>query len=127
MKRNVIPALKKGILPISLLTTYQYLSQKTIRQDDSEQLVSIQVDSSSLEEGQMIEVKVGPKDDDNVLLSRVDNTLHCVSNKCTHFGAPLAKGLLVEDRVLCPWHAAAFSVKTGAPEYGPVLDGLQVF
>ena len=39
----------------------------------------------------------------------------------------MSKGLLVEDRVLCPWHAAAFSVKTGAHEYGPVMDGLQVF
>ncbi len=75
----------------------------------------------------MIEVQIGEKEDDKVLVARVDGKLHCVSNQCTHYGAPLAKGLLVEDRVLCPWHAASFSVKTGAHEYGPVMDGLQVF
>lgn len=69
-------------------------------------------------------MKVGPGDDDKVLVARVDGVLHCVSNACTHFGAPLSKGLMVEDRVLCPWHAAAFSLKTGAHEYGPVMDGL---
>ena len=75
----------------------------------------------------MLEIQVGLKDDDKVLVSRIDGVLHCVSNKCSHYGAPLGKGLLVEDRVICPWHAASFSVKTGAPEYGPVLDGLEVF
>jgi len=62
-----------------------------------------------------------------VLVTRVDGKVYCTSNKCTHVGAPLAKGLLVEDRVICPFHAASFSVKTGAHEYGPVYDGLAVF
>lgn len=81
--------------------------------------------SEEIKDGEMIEVKVGEKDGDKVLVARVDGKLYCVSNKCTHFGAPLAKGLLVEDRVLCPFHAAGFSVKTGAHEYGPVFDGLE--
>jgi hypothetical protein len=29
--------------------------------------------------------------------------------------------------VLCPWHNAAFSVKTGYPEQGPVLNGISTF
>ncbi len=90
-------------------------------------MVTVKVDATEIKEGSMIEVKVGPEDGDKVLLARVDGKLHCVSNKCTHFGAPLAKGLMVEDKVLCPWHAASFSLKTGAHEYGPVMDGLEVF
>jgi NAD(P)H-nitrite reductase large subunit len=48
-----------------------------------------------------------------------------VGNYCTHFGAPLGSlGVLFDDRVICPWHAAAFSIVTGAPDGSPALDGL---
>lgn len=90
-------------------------------------MVEYELSSDDILEGHMIEVKVGKNDGDNVLVTRVDGKVYCTSNKCTHVGAPLAKGLLVEDRVICPFHAASFSVKTGAHEYGPVYDGLEVF
>jgi len=35
--------------------------------------------------------------------------------------------MLFEDKVLCPAHAAAFSIVTGEPEKGPVMDGIPSF
>jgi nitrite reductase/ring-hydroxylating ferredoxin subunit len=70
---------------------------------------------------------VGPGDQDKVLVTRYHGKLHAVGNYCTHFGAPLATGQLFDDKVVCPWHAATFSVVTGALEGAPGLDGLPKF
>jgi hypothetical protein len=43
--------------------------------------------------------------------------------QCTHFGAPLASGSFVGNRVVCPWHCASFCVKTGDIEDSPALVG----
>jgi nitrite reductase/ring-hydroxylating ferredoxin subunit len=83
--------------------------------------------ASDLKEGEMKELKVGPKDEDKVLISRYGGKLHAVGNYCSHFGAPLSTGLMFDDKVLCPWHAAAFNVVTGAVENAPGIDGLPTF
>lgn len=75
----------------------------------------------------MKELKVGPKDDDKVLISRYQGKLHAVGNYCSHFGAPMSTGLMFDDKVMCPWHAAAFSVVTGAVENAPGMDGLPLY
>ncbi len=36
-------------------------------------------------------------------------------------------GLLFDDRVVCPFHLASFSVKTGEHEHGPGFKGLHTF
>lgn len=35
--------------------------------------------------------------------------------------------MLFDDRVVCPFHLASFSVKTGMHEHGPVFKGLHTF
>ena len=75
----------------------------------------------------MKELKVGPKDDDKVLISRYQGKLHAVGNYCSHFGAPMSTGLMFDDKVMFPWHAAAFSVVTGAVENAPGMDGLPLY
>ena len=51
--------------------------------------------------------------------------LSALSHKCTHYGAPLIKGVLENGRVRCPWHGACFNAKTGDIEDFPGIDSLQ--
>uniref|UniRef100_A0A8C2EMC9 Apoptosis inducing factor mitochondria associated 5 n=1 Tax=Cyprinus carpio TaxID=7962 RepID=A0A8C2EMC9_CYPCA len=69
----------------------------------------------------MMEVEVG---DHNVLLVRCDGVYSAISNQCTHYGAPLSKGVLSGHRVRCPWHGSCFNVKTGDLEEYPGIDCL---
>jgi nitrite reductase/ring-hydroxylating ferredoxin subunit len=62
-----------------------------------------------------------------VLVVRDGDTFHAVGNKCTHFGAPLAKGSYCGGRVRCPWHGASFDVRTGDIEDYPGFDSLTKF
>lgn len=74
---------------------------------------------------------MNPKDEKSpkVLVSQVNGTLYATSAKCTHYGAPLVKGVLTSDGCLtCPWHGAKFLVcKDGDIEDAPGLNSLQPF
>jgi nitrite reductase/ring-hydroxylating ferredoxin subunit/uncharacterized membrane protein len=54
-----------------------------------------------------------------VLLSRVDGRLVALADRCTHRGAPLHEGQIVDGCVVCPWHDSSFSLTDGGVERGP--------
>ena len=83
--------------------------------------------AGKLREGNMKVLKVGEADDQKVLIARYEGKLYATGNFCSHFGVPLGGGMLFDDKVLCPAHAAGFSIITGQPENAPGLDGIPSF
>ncbi|XP_062289413.1 apoptosis-inducing factor 3-like [Scomber scombrus] len=69
----------------------------------------------------MLEVEVGHH---SVLVTRSDGKYSAIGNQCTHYGAPLSKGKLMNEFVRCPWHGACFNVQTGDLEEFPGMDCL---
>ncbi|TFK72981.1 flavo protein [Pluteus cervinus] len=83
------------------------------------------LDDSELQDGQMKEVDFNQG---KVLLSKVDNKVYATSAYCTHYGAPLVKGIITADaRVVCPWHGACFNVCSGDIEDAPAPMALHSF
>ncbi len=72
----------------------------------------------ALGDGQMLQGRVG---DSAVLLARRGEEIFAIDAACSHYGAPLAEGLLVGTTVRCPWHHACFSLRTGEALRAPAL------
>ena len=70
-------------------------------------------------EGGMIVGHVGKE---NVLLARHNGKLFALNAKCTHYGGPLDKGLIVGATVRCPWHHARFDLRSGEAIGAPALN-----
>ncbi|GAA5938748.1 uncharacterized protein JCM15063_004857 [Sporobolomyces koalae] len=108
------------------ISTFQF-----IRMASSTSTVRVRVGGVDLlENGKMKEIPFPNEDSESkILLSKVKGQYYANSSKCTHYGAPLAKGVLTETgRLVCPWHGACFNVcKNGDLEDAPGIDSLQSF
>ncbi|KAJ7996118.1 hypothetical protein DPEC_G00233760 [Dallia pectoralis] len=87
----------------------------------SEELTEVVCLESDLQDGQMMEVEVGRH---NVLLAKSEGVYSATGNQCTHYGAPLSRGVLSGHTVRCPWHGSCFNIWTGDLEEYPGMDCL---
>lgn len=63
------------------------------------------VTSLDLSPGTKLEVEVEGVEGGKVLLVNAAGTVQATGSKCTHYGAPLVKGVLTKSgRLTCPWH-----------------------
>ncbi|TMP94894.1 MAG: Rieske 2Fe-2S domain-containing protein [Verrucomicrobia bacterium] len=67
------------------------------------------------------EMLLGHAFGEQVLVARRGDELFAIGATCTHYGGPLAKGLMVDCTVRCPWHHARFDLRTGEAIAAPAL------
>lgn len=77
------------------------------------------VDAGSLQPGGRL---LGHANGEPVLLARIGDTYSAIGASCTHYGGPLAEGVIDGDTVRCPWHHACFSLRTGEALRAPALN-----
>jgi apoptosis-inducing factor 3 len=74
---------------------------------------------TELTDGSMVQ---GHVKGEPILVARRGDKYFAIGAICTHYGAPLATGIIVDDTVRCPWHHACFSLRTGEALRAPALD-----
>ena len=109
-----------GLLYLKQSSQFRTFTESDVREVET-------IKAADLQDGDMKQVQVGPTKDDVILISKVDGKYYATGAKCSHFGAPLEKGMLFDNKVVCPLHAAAFSVKDGQPDQGPVFKGIPTY
>lgn len=74
---------------------------------------------SAIKDGAMM---LGHAHGERALIARRGEELFAIGAACTHYGAPLEQGLLVEDTLRCPWHHACFALRSGEAVRAPALN-----
>lgn len=48
-----------------------------------------------------------------VCVARVNGEVTAMDNVCLHRGGPLGQGVVMGEKIVCPWHGWEFDLKTG--------------
>ncbi|MFJ9557885.1 Rieske 2Fe-2S domain-containing protein [Nocardiopsis sp. NPDC101807] len=73
-------------------------------------------------EGEPVRAALG---DVPVVVVRTGDAVRAVLGTCTHMGAPLADGSVVNGCLRCPWHGSEFDMDDGSVVHGPATAGLE--
>jgi apoptosis-inducing factor 3 len=77
------------------------------------------IDAASIAVGDKL---LGHAQGEAVLLARIGDEYVAIAATCTHYGGPLAEGVIDGDTVRCPWHHACFNLRTGEALRAPALS-----
>ena len=70
---------------------------------------------------------LGHVDGEAAILVRIGDEARALGATCSHYGGPLAEGLVVDGTVRCPWHHACFSLRTGEVLGAPAMNALPCY
>jgi nitrite reductase/ring-hydroxylating ferredoxin subunit len=62
-----------------------------------------------------------------ILLLRAKSVIYAVGAVCSHYGAPLEEGKLVDETIQCPWHLSRFSLLDGSVKEGPACAAVPCY
>src|SRR5215212_4921711 len=77
------------------------------------------IEAGSLKAGEKI---LGHANGEAIVLARIGDEYFAIGASCTHYGGPLAEGVIDGDTVRCPWHHACFNLRTGEALRAPALS-----
>jgi len=81
-------------------------------------------ETKNMRDGEML---LGHAFGEPVLVARRGEDLFAIGATCTHYGGPLAEGLMVDCTVHCPWHHARFDLRTGEALAAPALNDVACY
>ena len=62
-----------------------------------------------------------------IAIFNVGGTFYAIEDTCPHAGGPLSEGQVDGAKVICPWHDAAFDLKTGEVVEPPAFEGVKSY
>ncbi len=68
------------------------------------------------EPGEAKEFSVGEK---VVCVANIHGAISAMDNVCLHRGGPLGQGVIMDDKVVCPWHGWEWDPHTGQAGQNP--------
>ena len=80
--------------------------------------------TGELAEGELKRVLVGEQP---VLLVNLNGKIRAVGAICSHYGAPLNEGRVVQNTIECPWHVSRFALEDGRVVEGPACAAIPVY
>ena len=57
--------------------------------------------------------------DKQLCIANSGGAISAMGNVCPHRGGPLGQGIVEDGKIICPWHAWAFDLKTGVAVHSP--------
>ncbi len=82
------------------------------------QLVKIGPRSDLPEAGEAKEFTVGHR---VICVANIGGVYSALDNSCIHHGGPLGQGVVMDGKLICPWHGWRYDVTTGIPLENPNL------
>ncbi len=73
------------------------------------------------------EIKMFKSGDLNMLLTCHNGEIFALDNVCSHDGAPLGEGAIVDGQIECPRHGARFDIKTGSATRMPAIAAINSY
>jgi nitrite reductase (NADH) small subunit len=56
-----------------------------------------------------------------ICVANLDGAFSAMDNVCVHRGGPLGQGVILDGKIVCPWHGWMYDPKSGIPDVNPNL------